>query len=644
MARRGRHASRGACAVALTALLLVALLAGGQAAAALPAPSSAQGSTFGFRGCRPAQEFMRVPGLQCATLPVPLSRSEPAGRQLALAVQRIPARGPHTGTLVLLAGGPGQPAIPAFEQFIAPLAKSPQLRGFELVALDQRGTGQSGSLECNPHRIPRRVRTQTAYFGACGEQLGPSRADYTSQESVQDLESLRIALGGAPLSLLAVSYGARVAGMYAREHPQGLARTVLDSPTPLEGDSALGIPSRRALPRVLDDAICGHGACRSFTGDAYEALTRVLATLAKGPVRAHVFDDEGRRHRTAITEARIFTLLGLIDLDPQLRDLVPAALAAAADGRPIPLARLTQNLPAAAPPELLAEPSPSSHGLRRLVEGSGISSLLFAATVCSETELPWTADSQPPGRLSTVEHWLSDLTPGLTAPFSAQLIARMAPISICLDWPATTPPPPPPSGVSAVPTLILGGEDDLRTPFEEDEQIALGYSDVRLLEIPDTGHSTFTSDLSGCASRAAIAFLSSGSAPGSCPASRIPQAIPLPPASLREVHPARSASPAAGRVAAAVAITLEDMVGQLPPGGGGLRGGWWEMRGLETLVLQDLVDVEGVRVSGKITVVDGALRGTLQIRGRLAGSLRLSGRTLRGRLGRNRVQAWLQHI
>jgi pimeloyl-ACP methyl ester carboxylesterase len=79
----------------------------------------------------------------------------------------------------------------------------------------------------------------SSYLGACSAALGATRAFYTSQESVEDLDALRQALGGTPLSLFAVSYGGRVAGMYAREHPQGVARMVLDSPSPLTGSDPL---------------------------------------------------------------------------------------------------------------------------------------------------------------------------------------------------------------------------------------------------------------------------------------------------------------------------------------------------------------------------------------------------------------------
>ena len=107
--------------------------------------------------------------------------------------------------IVLLAGGPGQPALPAFEEVLAPLAREPALRGFELVAFDQRGTGQSEGLQCP--EVESLKGGLPAYVGACGTALGATRSFYTSQESVEDLDALRQALGGTPLSLFAVSYG-----------------------------------------------------------------------------------------------------------------------------------------------------------------------------------------------------------------------------------------------------------------------------------------------------------------------------------------------------------------------------------------------------------------------------------------------------
>jgi hypothetical protein len=44
---------------------------------------------------------------------VPFDRADPAVGSIALAVQRVPATAPRTGVIVLLAGGPGQPALAA---------------------------------------------------------------------------------------------------------------------------------------------------------------------------------------------------------------------------------------------------------------------------------------------------------------------------------------------------------------------------------------------------------------------------------------------------------------------------------------------------------------------------------------------------
>jgi hypothetical protein len=56
-----------------------------------------------------------------------------------------------------------------------------------------------------------------------------------------------------------------------------------------------------------------------------------------------------------------------------------------------------------------------------------------------------------------------------------------------------------------VPTLILGGLDDLRTPAEDAEAFASVTPGAQLLLVPDVGHSTLT--VSGCARRAFFSFM-----------------------------------------------------------------------------------------------------------------------------------------
>jgi hypothetical protein len=195
------------------------------------------------------------------------------------------------------------------------------------------------------------------------------------------------------------------------------------------------------------------------------------------------------------------------------------------------------------------------------------------------------------------------------------------------------------------PTLILSGADDLRTPYEQDLTIAAGYSDAQLLRIPDVGHSTVSTDRTGCARKAMIEFLAAGQAPASCLASSEAQALPLPPSSLGEVPAAASSSPLAGQVAAAATMTLEDLFGQTSFSGGGLRGGYWTLQP-DGFALHGMIDVPGVALSGTIRVghdTTGPLPITahLTVGGRLAGQLALRGLTLSGRVGGALVHARL---
>ncbi len=609
-----------------------------------------------FGTCRPNQVIVHAARLQCATLDVPFDRADPAVGNIGLAVQRVPAIAPRTGVILLLAGGPGQPALPPFEALLAPRAHEAALRSFELVTFDQRGTGQSGALQC-PEDGPLEGGL-APYLGACGTALGATRTFYTSQESVADLDSLRQALGGTPLSLLAVSYGGRVAGMYAREYPQGVARMVLDSPTPPAAADALDRQRLRALRRVLDEGICGAGACRSFSSDVYEDLTHVVAELRQRPLLTRIYDAHGRLKPAKVTEAGLLRLLSGLDLAPAARELAPAAIAAAAHGDTAQLARLTHSLQAEAPGSRLAsllaetalptEDPPSG----RLDDGpfadappfldSAISIALFAATYCPENELPWSPDSAPARRAAQLRGLLASLPASATAPFAPATAATQSAISLCLDWPATPPAPPSPAGISATPTLILSGDDDLRTPYEQDLTLAAGYSDARLLRIPDSGHSTVSTDRTGCAIKAAIEFIAAGQAPASCPGSGEAQALPLPPSSLAELPAAPSRSRIAGQVAAAAAMTVEDLFGQTSLSGGGLRGGSWAQRSTG-FVLHGMQDVPGVTLSGAIRAGNriGALTGHLSVRGRLAGVLTLRGLTLSGRVGGARVHTRL---
>lgn len=79
-------------------------------------------------------------GVQCGTLTVPVDWAKPYSGTVALRVYRFRATGMSKGkgTILSFPSGPGATGDEAF----ATLEKS--LPGYDLIALDPRGVGQSG--------------------------------------------------------------------------------------------------------------------------------------------------------------------------------------------------------------------------------------------------------------------------------------------------------------------------------------------------------------------------------------------------------------------------------------------------------------------------------------------------------------------
>src|SRR3954451_11731491 len=143
----------------------------------------------------------------CGTITVPLDHSNVVSGTLPLAYARIPARRTYRGTIVVLTGGPGVSAINSTMGYRRVLRDVRP--GYDLVFVDQRGTGRSGAVECGEiRRLPD--------ITACGERLGARRAFFTTRETARDVEDLRRTLGADRLTLLGISYGPQVAAEYAR--------------------------------------------------------------------------------------------------------------------------------------------------------------------------------------------------------------------------------------------------------------------------------------------------------------------------------------------------------------------------------------------------------------------------------------------
>jgi pimeloyl-ACP methyl ester carboxylesterase len=585
------------------------LLAAGLALVAAPAGHAA--------GPRASAACPPVARVQCAGVPVPLDRAGQVPGTVTLRVARVPAAAqPSKGTILFLAGGPGESALDALPDVTALVARFAP--GYDVATFDQRGTGASGPLSCFALSTS---GSETSVFARCGAELGAARGFYRTSDSVDDIEAVRQALGLGPVDLLGVSYGGRVAGEYVRRYPAAVTHMVLDSPTPLSGTDPFFVPRQQALPRVLR-SVCGGGACRSFTRSPYGDLTALARRLTRRALRTYVVSPGGHRQRARLSEDDLYGLIGLSDLDPVGRAQLPGALRAARAGDGAPLARALDRTLA-------------------LVGGSQLGdetdgAALFAATSCAEAPLPWSPASAPTGaRDSAAAARVHALGSRAFAPFGARTVERFSFLEQCRRWPAVAPAPL--AGVAGppVPTLVLSGAEDLRTTLAGSQGVARGYPAGRLLRIPATGHSTITTDTSLCAARAGFGFLANGVAPPACP--RRPRDIPTairPPTRLRSVG-GRSRR---AKTVRAVRLTVGDLalsiLGTSSGRFGGLRGGYAVLDARRPVATMHAYRyVPGVKVSGTLRVAHSHLVGTL----RVSGGGAAPGRVTYGRSGKVRA-------
>ena len=583
-------------------------------------------------GTRPCGE---TGALRCGTLNVPVDRAGAVSGGIGLAYAVQPAGTAAAAEAVIpLAGGPGQAALPFTADFASSL--KPLLAGRDLVVFDQRGTGSSGPLGCFGDAGP----SSTAQVRSCASALGGSRAFYRSIDSAEDIEALRVAGGYGKVVLYGVSYGTRVALTYAARHPDRVAGLVLDSVVPLEGPDVWARPSYAAIPRVLRE-LCADGACRLATTDPNGDLRALVARLQRTPLRGSVTGPDGARVALRLTALGLWQTMLAGDLNPALRAELPGAMRAALRGDRTPILRLRARAAG-------LNGSVPANRLTGLQSSGDLNTGLFTATRCSETAIPWNPASSSSARVEQAAIALRGLPASAFAPFNRSVPLDQSIVDLCSAWPDAPLPGVALGAVPDVPTLVLDGAADLRTPAGQAARVAAAIPGARVVTVPNTGHSVIGSDLSGCADDEIAAFAAGTTA--ACKPNPTPiSPTPRPPLRLSLL----AGGTRALRTVSAVRATLNDvrrqLIGDAIAAGrsvstgartGGLRGGVARVNG-DVVELQRVSYVPGVRVSGVYALKRGA-SSQLQVTGPSAARGRLEidgGGTARGVLGGRRVES-----
>ena len=357
-------------------------------------------------------------------------------------------------------------------------------------------------------------------------------------------------------------------------------------------------------------ALCARKAC-SFTRSSFRDLSRLAKRLERRPLRGRVFNSRGRARRVGLSLGDLYAVTITSDLAASLRAQLPSAYRSALEGDPAPLLRT------------LASPGIRA-GVAQSEEVDRLNFVTGTATLCAESPFPWSPASAPDrGRDRLLNQRVAQLGSRAFRPFGPGVAVGIGTVTpSCLRWPSVPPPAPVSAAGPSVPTLVLSGLEDFRTPIENARSVAAGYPNARLLPIPYAGHSVVGSDPSGCAALAAFTFLEGGTPPATCPRRRrlIPVA-PRAPLSLRALKPLGPKG-AQGRTIRATTRTIDDALAQVidgsgPVRAGGLRGGRLSFRPrTSSIKLTGYRYLPGVRVSGTLKVTVGP---------RLSGRLRVSG-------------------
>ena len=163
------------------------------------------------------------------TLDAPLHHADPATATIEVFARVVTGEGGEGKPyLVFLQGGPGseapRPSLPGTPPWL-----ERALQEFQVVMLDQRGTGRSTPVSTRVVRSERGVRGDVAraLAGTSAQQQAEYLTHFRADEIVNDCELVREALGAQRWTVLGQSFGGFTTLHYLSTHPGSLAGALI---------------------------------------------------------------------------------------------------------------------------------------------------------------------------------------------------------------------------------------------------------------------------------------------------------------------------------------------------------------------------------------------------------------------------------
>ena len=478
---------RKTLAVAI-AVAVTAVVAPGMAAAGMPSSQTPGALRWG-----PCPADAVKPGLECATVRVPLDYRHPKGRQIDIEISRLAGKNPgqRRGVLLTNPGGPGGAGLTYPVDLANPFWNLPKsvLDGYDLIGFDPRGVGHSTPVRCDltaeqlakgnfPSyaNTPADVVREAAYAKKLAEQCATSEtADLlpfiTTANTARDMDRIREALGEKKISYLGASYGTYLGAVYTTLFPQRSDRIVLDSSL---GPNGYDVTAFRNFARGMEERFPDFAKFATADNAKYG-----LGTTPE-QVRAKYFDLAARLDKQpsadgftgmlfrAFTFNAIYSDLGL--------DYLGRAWHALDTGQPVPV--LGGGEPAGDP-------------------DNGISSNI--TLVCNDSRWPRSIEAYQ--RAVEVDRAKYPMLGGSTGN-----------IKPCAFWPTPVEAPVRITGHGPSNVLIVQNLRDPGTPLVGAKEMERALGDrARMITVDHGGHGVYPFDQNACANDKVSAFLAGGS-------------------------------------------------------------------------------------------------------------------------------------
>lgn len=475
--------------------------------------------------------------ITCYPVAMPLDHNNAMSSRTTVNFAVKPGEGKSREALLVLFGGPGDPAVYSLGLWLKRI--NPELKQrFDIVTMDLRGVRASEAMDCMQASVDYSFVPPWTYeeaerltlaegaknaAAACVKELNRAPEilqHYNTEQAVADLETFRILMGYSSWSIYSLSYGTQLAQTYVTQYPGHTNALILDGAIDLTVD-LLGYGRDLALTQnaIFNklDSYCeqspdctaaftfGTGKASVMTAPT-EVYDLLFNKLLEAAVPVQLKNADGTIEESSLGAYDFeYALAGSVGSPSGRARFLWALAHAHQTGDFAPLYRIADGQPEVFSNLPLPEKKPDVAGQ----PAPGMSSGVFWTFICNDYGSPagatyedrfakFVANAQP-----YVDEGLK-----IHAPFFSE--------AVCADWPlvAQDKARPAPFEGKDVPTLVIGAEADANVPYSHAVQIAQHLTKGCLVTVSGSQHVSYSYHIT-CVNQAVEQLLLEGSLPES---------------------------------------------------------------------------------------------------------------------------------